>query len=367
MRRGRMSSRDTPSGSNVIMSRLALLMLMVCSQVFSACASGTDPNERTSAGGGASGGAQVLNIAHRGASGKAPENTFAAYDLALDSGADYIEQDVRLTRDGVLVVLHDETLDRTARGPEENCTGPVNEKTLNQIKTCDVGSRFNEEHPRYAREEYEDLEIPTLGEVFRRYRDRGNFYVDVKGALGAGEKLLRLMDEYGLREPADERRRVIVVSFDQDSLRELHALAPSLPLTQAYPASDSSESIKKSLKSTREYAIGINSWRADVSADLVEAAHDQCLEVYPYVVNDAPRIKALIDVGVDGMFTAFPSRLDGRAGEGAASARKPTACQTDSLDQKAGRRSGQIVSPRAGKVTVVGSFQRRHRLDKRLQ
>ena len=87
-------------------------------------------------------GEQVLNVGHRGASGLAPEHTLASYDLALDFGADYIEQDLRMTSDGVLVVLHDEDLDRTTRGPAENCTGPVSEKTLDQIKTCDVGSFY---------------------------------------------------------------------------------------------------------------------------------------------------------------------------------------------------------------------------------
>ncbi len=322
------------------MYRLTLLTLvvslMVCSQTLSACASGTAPNERTSeqtsTGEETSNSGQVLNIAHRGASGRAPENTFAAYDLALENGADYIEQDVQLTRDGVLVVLHDETLDRIARGPEENCTGPVAEKTLEQIKTCDVGSWFNEQHPEYAREEYEGLKIPTLGEVFRRYRSRGNFYVDIKGAPKAGEELLRLMDEHGLRESAAGRRRVIAVSFDRDSLRELHAPAPSLPLTQAYPASTSSESLKKSLNVTREYAVGINPWKADVNVDLVEAAHDRCLEVYPYVVNDEARMEEFVEAGVDGMFTAFPSRLDRTIGGEAASAGDSTACQARSPD-----------------------------------
>ena len=88
--------------------------------------------------------APVLNIGHRGASGYAPEHTIPAYDLALKMGADYIEQDLQLTKDGVLVVLHDETLDRTARPTAESapgdCTGLVSEKTLAQIKTCDVGS-----------------------------------------------------------------------------------------------------------------------------------------------------------------------------------------------------------------------------------
>ena len=89
----------------------------------------------------------VVNIGHRGASGYAPEHTLAAYDLALGLGADYIEQDLQITSDGVLVVLHDATLDRTARGAAENCTGLVSTKTLAQIKTCDVGRWFNDANP----------------------------------------------------------------------------------------------------------------------------------------------------------------------------------------------------------------------------
>src|SRR5919107_3041481 len=100
--------------------------------------------------------APVLNVGHRGASGYAPEHTIPAYDLALKMGADYIEQDLQLTKDGVLVVLHDETLDRTARPTAESapgdCTGLVREKTLAQIKTCDVGSWFNDTYPQYARD-----------------------------------------------------------------------------------------------------------------------------------------------------------------------------------------------------------------------
>src|SRR3954453_23297629 len=98
--------------------------------------------------------APVLNIGHRGASGYAPEHTIPSYDLALKLGADYIEQDLQLTSDGVLVVMHDETLDRTARptaaSAPGDCSGLVIKHTLAQIKTCDVGSWFNETYPRYA-------------------------------------------------------------------------------------------------------------------------------------------------------------------------------------------------------------------------
>src|SRR5215218_8747143 len=114
--------------------------------------------------------APVLNIGHRGASGYAPEHTFASYDLALQLGADYIEQDLQMTKDGVLVVMLDETLDRTARPTAESqpgdCTGFVRDKTLAQIKTCEVGSWFNEAYPQYANPDYVGLEIPTLEEVF---------------------------------------------------------------------------------------------------------------------------------------------------------------------------------------------------------
>src|SRR5215211_3688710 len=104
----------------------------------------------------------VLNVGHRGASGCAPEHTIPAYDLALRLGADYIEQDLQMTGDGVLVVLHDETLDRTARGSGRDCAGPVITKTLEQIKTCDVGSWFNEAYPQYAKDEHVGLRIATL-------------------------------------------------------------------------------------------------------------------------------------------------------------------------------------------------------------
>ena len=163
----------------------------------------------------------VVNIGHRGASAYAPEHTIASYDLALEMGADYIEQDLQLTSDGVLVVLHDDTLDRTARGPAENCTGPVATKTLAQIRTCDVGSWFNETRPALARPEYVGLTIPTLEEVFQRYRKRVNYYIETKSPDDAEqmeERLLELLDRYGLRKLAARSWQVLIQSFSASSL-----------------------------------------------------------------------------------------------------------------------------------------------------
>jgi len=256
---------------------------------------------------------QVLNVGHRGASGYAPEHTLAAYDLALELGADYIEQDLQLTLDGVLVALHDATLDRTARGPVENCTGPVITKTLAQIKTCEVGSWFNETYPQYARPEYVGLKIPTLEEVFQRYRHRTNYYIETKNpeaAPGMEEKLLALMDQYNLRKPAAQRWQVLIQSFSPSSLQKIHEMDPALPLIQLFFGRETSALIQAQLDLTRTYAVGIGPSKSDVDRELVAAAHARCLDLHPYTVNEQPEMAALIQIGVDGMFTNFPDRLN---------------------------------------------------------
>lgn len=256
---------------------------------------------------------QVLNVGHRGASGLAPEHTFAAYDLALKQGADYIEQDLQQASDGTLVVIHDTTLDRTARGPAENCTGLVSEKTLEQLKTCEVGSWFNEKYPELAREEYVALQIPTLEEVLRRYRHRTNYYIENKNPDDADrmeQRLVALLDEYNLLRAAADRWQVLVQSFSPASLLRLHDLDAELPLIALFSGAETSQTIRAGLDAVAQYAVGIGPSKNDVDATLVDAAHERCLDIHPYTVNESGEMGALIDLGVDGMFTNFPGRLD---------------------------------------------------------
>lgn len=264
---------------------------------------------------------QVLNIGHRGASGLAPEHTFPAYNLALKQGADYIEQDLQLTADGVLVVLHDETLDRTARPTAESapgdCIGLVKTKTLAQIKTCEVGSWFNETYPQYAKPGYVGLKIPTLEQVFKRYGKNTNYYIETKSPAaspGIEEELLRLMGKYDLLKPAAKNWRVLIQSFSPDSLIEIHASAPELPLIQLY--SRGGDLTEATLDLAWDYAVGIGPSKDDVDPSLV-AAHERCLDVHPYTVNENAEMQNLIALGVDGMFTNFPRRLDEVLGEDA--------------------------------------------------
>lgn len=252
---------------------------------------------------------QVI-VAHRGASGHAPEHTFAAYDLALDMGAEYIEQDVYSTSDGVLVCLHDTTLNRTARGPAENCTGNINSKTLAQLKTCDMGSWFNEAYPDRARPEYVGQKIPTLEEVFQRYGKGVNYYIEIKPGLGSGQpsvaqRLLDLMNQYGLREGAVQRRQVLVQSFIPTVLLEMQRLDPEIPLIQLMqPATTNAVT----LPLIAAYSFGVGPTMGDITPGLVEQAHGLGLAVHPYTVNETGDLERIAEACVDGLFTNFPDR-----------------------------------------------------------
>jgi glycerophosphoryl diester phosphodiesterase len=279
-------------------------LLLLCALV-AACnpSAGERPRERPEE-------LSMIVIGHRGASGYAPEHTFASYDLALELGADYLEQDLQMTKDGVLVVLHDETLDRTTSGA---CRGRVIDHTLEQLRECEVGGWFNAAHPEHARPEYEGQPIPTLEEVLERYGDRASFYVETKNpedAPGMEEALLELLDRFDLRGAAASEWRVLIQSFSERSLRKIHGLDPSLPLIQLIRARRATPvTIRARLPEIGEYAVGIGpSWR-DVDGRLIEAARRECIEVHPYTVNEASRMAQLAELGVTGMFTDVPDRL----------------------------------------------------------
>ena len=252
----------------------------------------------------------MLVIGHRGASAYAPEHTLMSYDLALDMGADFIEQDLQMTSDGVLVVLHDDTLDRTTGG---RCSGRVIDHTLAQVRQCDAGSWFNAAFPDRARDEYTGARIPTLDEVFARYAGRASFYIETKNpddAPGMEEALLDLLDRYDLRASAASEWRVLIQSFSERSLRLIHELDSSLPLIQLlHHRRESPRTITSRLERIAVYAVGIGpSWH-DVDAGLVRAATAACLDVHPYTVNDPDVMLRMSELGVSGMFTDVPDVL----------------------------------------------------------
>lgn len=257
-----------------------------------------------------SGSQEPLVIAHRGASGLAPEHTWAAYDLAIELGADFIEQDLQLTRDGVLVILHDETLDRTARGPAENCTGPVHDKSLAELETCDFGAWFNGRSPG-ADIRFAGQRIVTLDALFERYGKQVRYYVETKHpehAPGMERALLSLLAAHRLLPVEGDESRVIVQSFSSESLRRVRALQPDLPLVQLLDG-ELDGPLDEEFSTIAEYAVGIGPDRSQVDAALMAAARRHELVVHPYTVNEPAEMLRLLDLGVDGLFTDRSDRL----------------------------------------------------------
>jgi glycerophosphoryl diester phosphodiesterase len=161
-------------------------------------------------------------IGHRGASAAAPENTLAAFERAMADGADGVEFDVQLARDGVPVVIHDATLKRT--GLREGLIARLSSIELNKF---DVGTWFNQRFPARARTEYSQATIPTLAQVFDFFRDgQALLYVEMKcdahESRALALRVAELITQYGLRD------RAVVESFRLEAIREIKRIDEGL-------------------------------------------------------------------------------------------------------------------------------------------
>ncbi len=163
-------------------------------------------------------------VAHRGFSSEAPENTLAAFDLALASGFGHIELDARLTADCIPVVIHDNTVDRTTDG-----SGAVRDMTLADIRGLDAGSWFE----NAAERGYVGLRVPTLEEVLSRYEGRAHLYIELKsGQPELPRALADLLAQYGWLQSArgapDNVPGLTLVSFHLGQLKRSLAIMPDI-------------------------------------------------------------------------------------------------------------------------------------------
>ena len=221
---------------------------------------------------------------------------------------DYIEIDVQMTKDGDLIVMHDETVDRTTNG-----TGRVKDLTLEEIKALAAGSWFNEAYPEYAKPEYVGLKVPTLEEVFKKFRKGSKYYIETKSPHfypGVEEKLVEMLDRYGLTHKESlKKRQVIIQSFSRESLLKVRRLNPDIPLVQLYDAQASANITDEELREVKKYAIGIGPNYQRIDRDVVKRVHKYGLEINPYTVNSKEDMRRLIDWGVDGIITNHPDWL----------------------------------------------------------
>jgi len=229
-------------------------------------------------------------IAHRGASIEAPENTLRAFEQAILLGSEGIELDVQLTRDGEVVVMHDETLDRTTNG-----TGNLYSYTFAELRMLDAGRSF----PSTRKPE----RIPHLREVFDLLKGRDLLLnVELKTDLvpyeGIEAKVSALLQEY-------PDQQVLVSSFNHDSLRKLKQIDPASKVGLLYV-----EGLALPwLYAKSQNAIALNPYYTNIVPELVAGCRAAGIALYAWTVDDDSHMEELLAAGIEGIITNCPARL----------------------------------------------------------
>lgn len=232
-------------------------------------------------------------IAHRGASGYAPENTMAAFHRAVDLGARFIETDLHITRDARVIAIHDSTLDRTTNGK-----GQVHLQTLAQIKTLDAGAWFAKD----GGASFAGERVPTLREILDFAEEHDVIsYLEIKAgpAWGVEHAVVAVL---GDRNAA---ARVVILSFDPHTLDSVHRLDATI-MTGLLCEHPSNDLVERTVRAGARQLVA----RGDLitPAD-VEKAHRAGLQVVAWTINEPDQMRHLIATDLDGIITDYPDRL----------------------------------------------------------
>ena len=242
---------------------------------------------------------QPQAIAHRGASGAAPENTLPAYDAAWSSGCGWIEADVQPTSDNVPMMLHDDELDRTTDGQ-----GPIRDVSAEQVRALDAGSWFGQggEAPD-ADDQYSDVTVPYLAEVVADLSATRALLLEIKGEHTREQ----VAAELAVLKASRWDERVFVESFEVEALRHVRLLDPGRPVgllvqeLHADPVAVCAE-------------LGAVAYNPDhrqlrERPEVVDSLHAAGIAVVAYTVDDEDDWAFLTELGVDGIVTNFPAEL----------------------------------------------------------
>ncbi len=228
---------------------------------------------------------RVRVVGHRGAMGYCPENTLASFERALELGADWIELDVHLSRDDALIVIHDETLDRTTDGH-----GLVRDHTLAELSSLDAGNGER---------------IPTLDDVLAWARDRGTvvdieiknaplFYAGIEDAVVSSVRNMNMVDN------------VIVISFDHAAVKRVKDIEPRIATGVLYACRPIDAGVALAHAAAADALLP--QW-AFVTREDVSRAHEAGLAVAPWATSDRKVVGHLIDCGVDAIATNHPDEV----------------------------------------------------------
>jgi len=230
-----------------------------------------------------------LAVAHRGHSMAYPENTLEAYRAAIELGVEMIECDVNITQDGVLVMMHDTTLDRTTTG-----SGRVSKVTWADIQQMDVGSKFN---PKFA-----GVRVPTAEETLRLYKDTGTLScVEVKGGSAEESNQIAL----GLAElfvQFDMLDMAFLSSYHHEALRVAKAQYPELLLAPERLPDDAPPDPADAVQQAQSFSAPVLQHQYTVlNAEVVQALHQHDIAVWSWSTNDEPSMLFSIELGADAL------------------------------------------------------------------
>lgn len=243
--------------------------------------------------------APFLNIAHRGGSRLAPEETVVAYRNALEVGADVLELDLHSTSDGVLVCLHDDTVDRTTDGD-----GEVEAMTFAELAQLDAGYQFTRDHGETYPYRGEGLTIPSLEEVLETFDDH-YFIMEIKQVdPPIVDDVIEMLVEHDVTD------RVIIASAFDYVVAEVRLAAPEMLTSLGTGEMVSFVTLSESHEA--EYvppAPFLHVPHDGIDAEFLARAHRFDLETHAWTVNDRDEMERLIDLGVEGIMTDDPETL----------------------------------------------------------
>lgn len=242
---------------------------------------------------------EILIVGHRGAAGHAPENTIASIELAIELGANAIEIDLRQTKDGIPVALHDSDIDRTTDG-----CGEVSDLTFNELQKLDAGSWFDNQ--------FTGERIPSLIEVIDALSDSTILIIEFKGGLGTYNNIEKRTLEIISKNRITNR--VILKSFDPDQLDFIKTLNSSLPLLYVYAVRipwlymiiDTGISFGSVYDFKVEY---LQPHLFLLSDSFVDDAKQKGYKIIAWGVDEIDEIKEALNMGVDGIETNYPDRV----------------------------------------------------------
>ncbi|MBX9974554.1 glycerophosphodiester phosphodiesterase family protein [Cytobacillus firmus] len=241
---------------------------------------------------------QVDNIAHRGATAYAPENTIAGFDLAVDMKADYIEIDVQRSKDGELVVIHDTSVDRTTDG-----TGKVGDLTFDYLRSLDAGS--------WKGEQFAGEPIPTFEEILDRYHGKVGILIELKAPElypGIEKQVADALKERNLDKPQNEK--IIIQSFNFESMKTMDQLLPKVPI--GVLTSNRADTTAEALQGFSAYADWFNPSYGIVTEELVNHVHSLGMQIGSWTVRSQEAADFLFEMEVDAIITDYPDYVDPR-------------------------------------------------------